>query len=234
MCETRKLASIFVADVVGCSSLAGIPEAGSPARARWRALVHALAILAVAFLAQAVPAGARTLRLVTLGDSLTAGFGLPAAEAFPSRLQAALREKGWDVEVINAGVSGDTAADGLLRFYSTVPPDADALIVELGANDMAGRVPPDMMKRALAAILDKARSARLPTLVAGMRAAPNFGAEYGSEYSAAYSALARTYHARLYPYFRDGVAGDPRLFQPDGLRSSGEAGSRAQRTIWRD
>ncbi len=159
---------------------------------------------------------------MALGDSLTAGFGLPVAEAFPSRLQAALREKGWAVEVINAGASGDTAADGLVRFYLAVPPDADTLIVELGANDMAGGLPPEMMKRALSAILDKARSARLPTLVAGMRAAPNLGPEYGREFSAADSALAKTYHAQLYPFFLDGVAGDPKLFQPDGLHPNAE------------
>jgi acyl-CoA thioesterase I len=144
--------------------------------------------------------------LVALGDSLTAGYGLAPAEAFPIRLQAALRERGWDVEVVNAGVSGDTAADGLLRFYTAVPPDADALILELGGNDMAGRVPPEMMKRALSAILDNARSAGLPTLVAGM--APNLGSEHTDEYSAAYSALATDYHADRYPYFLDGaVAG---------------------------
>ena len=180
--------------------------------------MRALAVLAVAALALAIPASARTLRLVALGDSLTAGFGLPAAEAFPIRLQAALREKGWDVEVVNAGVSGDTAADGLLRFYSSVPPDADALIVELGANDMAGGAPPEMMKRALAAILDKARSARLPTLLAGMGAVPSLGAEYG----AAYSALAETYHAQLYPDFLDGVAGNPEFFQADGHHPNAE------------
>jgi acyl-CoA thioesterase I len=200
----------------------GFLGAGSHSYRHWRALLQTLAILAAAILAQAAPADARPLRLVALGDSLTSGYGLPAAEAFPSRLQAALREKGWDVEVVNAGVPGDTAADGVLRFYSSVPPDADALILELGANDMAGRVPPEMMKRALSAILDKARSADLPTLVAGMLPAPNLGSEFSGEYSAGYSALAETYHAELYPFFLDGVAGDSKFFQPDGMHPNAE------------
>ena len=196
----------------------GFLGAGSHLYRHWRVLIRTIAILAVAVVAQAAPAGARTLRLVALGDSLTSGYGLPPAEAFPSRLQAALREKGWDVEVVNAGVAGDTAADGLLRFYTAVPPDADALILELGGNDMNGRVPPEMMKRALSAILDKARSAHLPTLVAGMRPAPNVG----SEYSAVYSALAKDYQAELYPYFLDGVVADWTFVQPDGTHPNAE------------
>jgi acyl-CoA thioesterase-1 len=203
MVETRKPAAIVLADVVGYCRLAGFLETGSPSHGHGCVFVRVLAILAVTALAQAAPAGARTLRLVALGDSLTAGFGLPAAEAFPSRLQTAFREKGWDVEVINAGVSGDTAADALARFYSSVPPDADALIVELGANDMlGGPTAIELMKQALSAILDKARSARLPTLVAGMRAAPNSAYKYGGELSAAYLAVAKTHHAQLYPYTR--------------------------------
>ena len=168
------------------------------------------------------PAAARTIRLVVLGDSLTAGLGLPAGKAFPDRLQAALRTKGWDVDVLNAGVSGDTAADGMARYDWAVPGDADALIVELGANDMLRGLKPAVTKKALSAILDKAQAARLPTLIAGMRAAPNLGAEYGAEFSAIYPALAKAHDAALYPFFLDGVAGDPKLNQADGIHPTAE------------
>jgi acyl-CoA thioesterase I len=162
-------------------------------------------------------AAARTLRLVALGDSLTAGLGLPPGNAFPDRLEAALRAKGWDVKVINAGVSGDTTADGLARYDWSVPQDADAMIIELGANDMLRGQSPAATEAALAAILDKARAAHLPTLLTGMRAAPNLGGEYGGEFFAIYSGLAKSYNVSLYPFFLDGVAGDPKLNQPDGL-----------------
>ncbi len=173
-------------------------------------------------LATAPPAVARAIRLVVLGDSLTAGLGLPPGRAFPDRLEMVLRARGWDVDVLNAGVSGDTAADGLQRYDWAVPADADALIVELGANDMLRGLKPEATKTALSAILDKARAARLPTLIAGMRAAPNLGAEYGSEFSAIYPDLAKAHDAALYPFFLDGVAGDPKLNQPDGMHPTAE------------
>jgi acyl-CoA thioesterase-1 len=186
-----------------------------------RLLVQALAFAAALAL---IPhaAAARTLRLVALGDSLTAGLGLPPGKAFPDRLEAALRAKGWDVKVINAGVSGDTAADGLARYDWSVPKDADALIIELGANDMLRGMKPEATKATLAAILDKARAAHLPVLLTGMRAAPNLGGEYAAEFSPIYSALAKSYDVSLYPFFLDGVAGDPKLNQPDGLHPNAE------------
>jgi acyl-CoA thioesterase-1 len=186
-----------------------------------RRLVQALAFVAVLATASHA-AAARTLRLVALGDSLTAGLGLAPGKAFPDRLEAALRAKGWDVKVINAGVSGDTAADGLARYEWAVPPDADALIIELGANDMLWGLKPEATKATLAAILDKARAAHLPTLLAGMRAAPNLGPEYAGQFSAIYPALAKAYDVPLYPFFLDGVAGDPKLNQPDGLHPTAD------------
>jgi acyl-CoA thioesterase I len=176
-----------------------------------------LAFLAILTLAFAAPASARTLKLVALGDSLTAGYGVPAGEAFPDQLEAALKAKGFDVAVVNAGVSGDTADDGLARYDWAVPPDADALIVELGANDMLRGLAPERTKTTLATILDRAKAAHLPTLLAGMRAAPNLGAEYDRAFDAIYPALAQQDGAILYPFFLDGVAGDPKLNQPDGL-----------------
>lgn len=173
-------------------------------------------------LAAASPAAARTIRLVVLGDSLTAGLGLPPGKAFPDRLQAALRARGWDVDVLNAGVSGDTAADGLARYDWAVPANAGALIVELGANDMLRGLEPEATKKALSAILDKAHAARLPTLIAGMRAAPNLGAEYDRAFDAIYPALAKDHDVALYPFFLDGVAGDPKLNQADGMHPTAE------------
>jgi acyl-CoA thioesterase I len=183
--------------------------------------VQAAALAAVVATASHA-AAARSLRLVALGDSLTAGYGLPPGKAFPDRLEGALRAKGWDVKVVNAGVSGDTAADGLARYDWAVPKDADALIVELGGNDMLRGMKPEATKRTLAAILDKARAAHLPVLLAGMRAAPNLGGEYAGEFSAIYSDLAKSYDVSLYPFFLDGVAGDPKLDQPDGLHPNAQ------------
>jgi acyl-CoA thioesterase I len=197
--------------------VAGVLKAGSPSYGHWRALVQAVVLAAVLALSAGERALARTLSLVVLGDSLTAGYGLPPGKAFPDQLQAALSARGWDVKVVNAGVSGDTAGDGLARYDWAVPADADALIVELGANDMLRGLPPERTKSALAAILDKAKAARLPTLIAGMRAAPNLGPEYVNAFDAIYPALAGATGAMLYPFFLDGVAGDPALNQPDGL-----------------
>jgi acyl-CoA thioesterase-1 len=195
-------------------------KAKSTSYGHWLLLVQAVAFAVV--LAAASPAAARTIRLVVLGDSLTAGLGLPPGKAFPDRLQAALRARGLDVDVLNAGVSGDTAADGLGRYDWAVPANADALIVELGANDMLRGLEPEATKKALSAILDKARAARLPTLIAGMRAAPNLGAEYDRAFDAIYPALAKGHDVALYPFFLDGVAGDPKLNQADGMHPTAE------------
>jgi acyl-CoA thioesterase-1 len=197
------------------------PKTKSPSYGHLRLFVQAAAFVAVLTAASHV-AAARTLRLVALGDSLTAGYGLPPGKAFPDRLEAALRAKGWDVKVINAGVSGDTAADGLARYDWSVPQDADALIVELGANDMLRGQSPAATKAALATILDKARAAHLPTLITGMRAAPNLGPDYSGEFEAIYTALVKTYGVQLYPFFLDGVAGDPNLNQADGLHPNAQ------------
>jgi acyl-CoA thioesterase-1 len=195
-------------------------KAKSTSYGHWLLLVQAVAFAVV--LAAASPVAARTIRLVVLGDSLTAGLGLPPGKAFPDRLQAALRARGLDVDVLNAGVSGDTAADGLARYDWAVPANADALIVELGANDMLRGLEPEATKKALSAILDKAHAARLPTLIAGMRAAPNLGAEYDRAFDAIYPALAKDHDVALYPFFLDGVAGDPKLNQADGMHPTAE------------
>jgi acyl-CoA thioesterase-1 len=183
---------------------------------RVRVQVFALALAAGLSLA-AAPVEARMLHVVALGDSLTAGYGLPPGEAFPDVLQRALKAHGWDVEVANAGVSGETAADGLARYDWSVPAGTDALIVELGANDMLRGMDPTAAEAALAQILDKARAAHVATLLAGMRAPANLGPDYQKRFDAIYPDLAKNYGVALYPFFLDGVAGDPTLNQKDGL-----------------
>lgn len=196
--------------------MSGILKAGPHSYGHWRAIVYTLTFAGALLAAVAGPASAKTLRLVVLGDSLTAGLGLPPGEAFPDQLQAALRAKGFEVDVVNAGVSGDTMEDGLARYDWSVPADANALIVELGANDMLRGLPPERTKTALTAILNRAAAAHLPTLLAGMDAAPNLGAEYDKAFDAIYPTAAKTFGALLYPFFLDGVAGDAKLNQPDG------------------
>ena len=194
-----------------------ILKAGTPSYGHWRAVVQAAAFAASIVLAFATPASAKSLKLVALGDSLTAGYGVAPGKAFPDQLEAALRANGWDVTIVNAGVSGDTADDALVRYDWSVPADADALIVELGANDMLRGLSPPETKKTLAAILDRARAANLPTMLTGMLAAPDLGGDYERAFDAIYPALAESSGALLYPFFLEGVAGDPKLNQPDGL-----------------
>lgn len=162
-------------------------------------------------------AAERVLKIVAFGDSLTAGLGLPAGAAFPARLEAALKAKGHAVAIVNAGVSGDTAAGGLGRLDWSVPDDADAVILELGANDALRGVDPKTTKAALDAILGKLDARRVPVLLAGMAAPRNMGADYVRAFDAIYPALASTHRVVFYPFFLEGVATDPKLNQGDGL-----------------
>ena len=188
----------------------------------WSALVQVFALV-VAALALAVPlagpaAGAdRPVRIVALGDSLTAGLGLPASAAFPARLEQALNAKGMAVEITNAGVSGDTASAALARLDWSVPEGTDAVIVELGANDTLRGIDPKVTREALEGIVGRLRQRRIEVLLAGMRAAPNLGPDYGRDFDAIYADLAAQNDLLLYPFFLDGVATDAKLNQRDGL-----------------
>jgi acyl-CoA thioesterase-1 len=173
--------------------------------------------LAVALTLVSGSALARTVKLVALGDSLTAGYMLPADAAFPAVLEQALRAKGYDVEVANAGVSGDTASDGLARVDWSVPPDADAVIVELGANDMLRGLDPALTRKVLAELLTKLQGRGVKVLLAGMRATPSFGKDYVARFDAIYPALGQQFGVPVYPFFLDGIAGNPKLNLPDGL-----------------
>ena len=177
----------------------------------------AMVAAAALVVAIAQPSSARPVKIVALGDSLTAGLGLPANAAFPARLERALAEKGIAAEVVNAGVSGDTTADGLARLDWSVPDDSDAVILELGANDALRGLDPAQTRANLDAILKRLTARRLPVLLAGMRAPPNMGAEYTKAFDAIYPDLAAAHGTILYPFFLEGVAADRALNQSDGL-----------------
>lgn len=189
-------------------------------RARYGGRGHAvqLGLLVAALFAS--PARAAGPLVWAFGDSLTAGYGLPPAEGFTAQLQAALRAGGMDATVRNGGVSGDTTAQGRarllwgLRGLGAVP---DLAIVEFGANDMLRGLPPEQARANLELILAELGRRRIPVLLAGMRAAPNLGADYVRAFDGLYPALARAHHATLYPFFLDGVAGRRALVQADGL-----------------
>jgi acyl-CoA thioesterase-1 len=159
----------------------------------------------------------RPLQLVVLGDSLSAGYGLPGSAAFPARLEQSLRAKGLKVAVANAGVSGDTASDGLARLDWSVPDGTDGVIVELGANDALRGVDPAVTRRALGEILRRLKQRNIPVLLCGMLAPRNLGPDYGRAFDAIYQELAESEGVLLYPFFLDGVATDSKLNLRDGM-----------------
>ena len=177
----------------------------------------ALVVAALALAVQLAGAADGPVRIVALGDSLTAGLGLPANAAFPARLEQALRAKGISVEISNAGVSGDPATGGLARLDWSVPEGTEAVIVELGANDTMRGIDPKVTRQALEEIVRRLRGRGIAVLLAGMRAAPNLGADYARDFEAIYSDLAARNDLLLYPFFLDGVATDAKLNQRDGL-----------------
>lgn len=164
----------------------------------------------------------KPVKIVVLGDSLSAGYGLNVQDAFPSKLAVALKAKGHAVELINAGVSGDTATGGLDRFDWSVPADADALILELGANDALRGVAPDVTRAALDKILTKVGERKIPVLIAGMKSPPNMGADYVAKFDAIFPELAKKHNALLYPFFLEGVAADSTLNQRDGMHPTAD------------
>ena len=155
--------------------------------------------------------------IVALGDSLTAGLGLPQDQAFPAQLEAALKARGKDVTVVNAGVSGDTAVAALKRLDWALPDDASAVIIELGGNDALQGIPPEGTKQALAAIIEKVKARGLPILLAGQEAPRNMGKDYVEAFRAIYEDLAERYDVIFYPFFLDGVALNDGLMQGDGI-----------------
>jgi len=179
-------------------------------------LFFAAALAMAPAAAQTVPQAA-PLKIVAFGDSLTAGYGLPAQDAFPARLERALKAKGINVEIENAGVSGDTASGGLSRIDWSIPDGTDAVILELGANDMLRGVDPKVTREALDSILAKLKERNIAVLLCGMRAAPNLGGEYVRGFESIFDELAQKYDVVFYPFFLDGVATQAKLALRDGL-----------------
>jgi acyl-CoA thioesterase-1 len=190
------------------------------------AAVLAIAFVAGPWMASPMSAAERTIKVVALGDSLTAGFQLPGRDAFPVQLERALKAKGLAVEVANAGVSGDTSSGGLARLDWSVPEGTDAVILELGANDMLRGVDPNVTREALAEILRRLKSRRIEVLLCGMRAAPNLGPDYARAFDAIYPELAAANDVPLYPFFLEGVVADRKLNIGDGLHPTGEGVAR--------
>ncbi len=194
-------------------------------RPTWSSMIRLFTVALFASLlifTSAIAARCETLTILALGDSLTAGYGLEPAAAFPVKLEAALKARGHDVVVINAGISGDTAAQGAARLDWSLNDEVDAVIVELGANDALRGLPPPQAEAALREISDKLEARQLPLLIAGMRAPPNLGPEYGVAFEGMYQRVAAASGAALYPFFLDGVAADPTLNQGDGLHPTAE------------
>jgi acyl-CoA thioesterase-1 len=183
-----------------------------------RAVVLALLALLCAPSASA----AEPLRIVAFGDSLMAGYGLARADAFPAKLEAALKAKGHDVRIANAGVSGDTASAGLARLDWSVPSGTDAVILELGANDALRGVDPAVTRKSLDAIIRRLKERRIEILLAGMQAPPNLGAKYAGDFDRIFPDLAKAHDLPLYPFFLDGVATEAKLNQRDGVHPTAE------------
>ena len=183
----------------------------------WRKLVNPVGVLALFVLLLGGTNAQAAIRIVALGDSLTAGYGLPLDEAFPERLQTWLKAHGLDAEIVNAGVSGDTTAGGLARLDWTLAQPADAVLVELGANDALRGLDPKAAYDNLDQILTRIEARKLKVLLLGMKGLSNWGADYANEFDSIYPRLAEKHHVLFYPFFLDGVALDPALNQGDGL-----------------
>jgi acyl-CoA thioesterase-1 len=167
-------------------------------------------------------AGAKPIKMVVLGDSLSAGFGLSAPAAFPERLGKSLKSRGLAVDIINAGVSGDTSSGGRDRLDWSVPEGTEAVIVELGANDALRGTDPAVTRSALSDILTRLKARKIAILLCGMYAPPNYGGDYSARFNAIYPDLAKSFGVPLYPFFLEGVAADARLNQADGLHPTAE------------
>lgn len=173
--------------------------------------------------AQGQSAGAaKAVKMVVLGDSLSAGLGLPANAAFPAKLQKALEAKGIKVDMTNAGVSGDTASGGRERLDWSVPEGTDAVILELGANDGLRGTDPAVTRAALSDILSRLKARGVAVLICGMVAPPNYGSDYAARFNAIYPELSKSFGVPLYPFFLEGVAADAKLNQADGMHPTAD------------
>lgn len=191
-----------------------------------RLVQHLAAAAAVLCVAAASPQGTvavaaeRPVKVVALGDSLMAGYQLPASAAFPAQLEKALKDKGHAVEIANAGVSGDTSSGGLARVDWSVPEGTEAVILGLGANDMLRGIDPELTRKALTEIIRKLKARGIEVLLCGMLAAPNFGEDYAKAFNRIYPEIAKAEGVLFDPFFLEGVAADPKLNLRDGIHPS--------------
>jgi acyl-CoA thioesterase-1 len=181
--------------------------------------------------AVAAPAAARS-RIVVLGDSLTAGLGLPTGEAYPTLLQQRLDAEGLPFEIVNAGVSGDTSAGGLRRLEWVLDGEVSVLVVALGGNDALRGLPTEELQRNLSRIVEGARARGIDVVLAGMEAPRNFGPAYTGAFHRVYPDLAGTYGVALVPFLLEGVAGIPSMNQPDGIHPSAEGARKVADNVW--
>lgn len=186
----------------------------------FKALSTALCAALTLFLSE-TSSLARTLGIVAFGDSLTAGYQLPPDEAFPARLEVLAKSKGYDVAIANAGVSGDTTADGLARLDWSIPDGTDGVILAIGANDALRGLSPEDSAKNLDAMLVRLKERRIPVVLAGMMAPPNMGADYETRFNAIYGELAKKHGVALYPFLLDGVVLDGKLKLEDGMHPNG-------------
>jgi acyl-CoA thioesterase-1 len=196
-----------------------------PLRSFLGLLVLALAVMTLILPAWAQSPAAQTaspVKIVVLGDSLSAGLGLSGPAAFPARLQKALKAKGIEVDMSNAGVSGDTTSGGRDRLDWSIPEGTQAVILELGANDALRGIDPKVTRTALTDILTRLQARKIAVLLCGMVAPPNYGADYSAKFKAIYPDLAQAFQVPLYPFFLEGVATDAKLNQADGLHPTAE------------
>jgi acyl-CoA thioesterase-1 len=181
---------------------------------------------------EARPAASATRRIVFLGDSLTAGYGLAKEDSVPARIERRLRSRGYGHDVVNAGVSGDTSAGGLNRLEWSLEGPVDILVVELGANDGLRGLPVASLKWNLAEIITRARARGIKVVLTGMEAPPNFGAAYTAEFRNVYRQLAREHEVTFVPFYLEGVAGIPSLNLADGMHPNEQGSAIIEQTMW--
>ena len=181
-----------------------------------------LAVTEPALAQSSVAVGGTPIKMVVLGDSLSAGYGLAGPDAFPAKLQKALKARGIDVDMTNAGVSGDTSSGGRDRLDWSVPEGTQAVIVELGANDALRGTDPAVTRAALSDIVTRLKARGIAVMLCGMLAPPNYGADFAARFNSIYPDLAKSFGVTLYPFFLNGVASDAKLNQADGIHPTAE------------
>jgi acyl-CoA thioesterase-1 len=215
----RAFAVVALVSAVGCGAREDLPAD------------HREAVASPSPTPLAPPAQSRP-RIVALGDSLTAGLGLPVGQSYPALLQQRLNNEGLTYEVVNAGVSGDTSAGGLSRLDWALDGDVRVLIVALGGNDGLRGLPAEQLKRNLAQIIERARARGVDVVLAGMEAPPNYGRQYIVAFHQVYPALARQYHLAFVPFLLQGVAGESALNQPDGIHPTAQGARIIADNVW--